>query len=173
MERLVSDLLRLAQLDARQETLDRSAFDIRGLYEGVAADLAPAIEAKRLRIVVDVPEGDETIHADPQKLHDVVRNLLENAVNYSPDGSEIRLSAARTGAGFTLTVADSGPGIPPEDLRRVFERFYRVDRSRTRPGGTGLGLSIVKHLVELHGGEATAANRPGGGAVFTVTIPSG
>jgi signal transduction histidine kinase len=72
---------------------------------------------------------------------------------------------------FVITVADSGPGIPDEDLRRVFERFYRVDKSRARPGGTGLGLAIVRHLVELHGGEASAANRPEGGAVFTVRLP--
>jgi signal transduction histidine kinase len=70
-----------------------------------------------------------------------------------------------------LAVADAGPGIPADDLRRVFERFYRVDQSRARPGGTGLGLAIVKHLVELHGGSVKAANRPEGGAVFTVTLP--
>jgi signal transduction histidine kinase len=100
-----------------------------------------------------------------------VRNLVENAVNYSPDGAEVRLSSARAGGTLGLTVADSGPGLPEEDLTRVFERFYRVDKSRSRPGGTGLGLAIVKHLVELHGGRATAANRPGGGALFTVTLP--
>jgi signal transduction histidine kinase len=79
--------------------------------------------------------------------------------------------AARDGR-VTLTVSDSGPGIPADDLKRVFERFYRVDKSRSRPGGTGLGLAIVKHLVELHGGKATAANRPDGGAIFTVTLPA-
>ena len=74
-------------------------------------------------------------------------------------------------AWVVLTVADSGPGIPPEDLTRVFERFYRVDKSRARPGGTGLGLAIVRHLVELHCGTVSAANRPGGGAMFTVRLP--
>jgi signal transduction histidine kinase len=76
------------------------------------------------------------------------------------------------GDGVEIAVADRGPGIPESDLSRIFERFYRVDRSRTRdPGGTGLGLSIVRHLVELHGGRVSAANRPGGGAVMTVTLP--
>jgi signal transduction histidine kinase len=101
-----------------------------------------------------------------------VRNLVENAVNYSPDQAEIRLSARRRDGTITIDVADSGPGIPPEDITRVFERFYRVDKSRSRPGGTGLGLAIVKHLVELHRGEATAMNRPEGGAVFTVVLPA-
>jgi signal transduction histidine kinase len=100
-----------------------------------------------------------------------LRNLAENAVNYSPAGTEIWLSAVRQGPNCVLSVADSGPGIPPDDLRRVFERFHRVDPSRARPGGTGLGLAIVKHLVELHGGSVKAGNRPEGGAVFTVTLP--
>jgi signal transduction histidine kinase len=86
------------------------------------------------------------------------------------------MSADRRGNRILLTVADHGPGIPEADLSRVFERFYRVDKSRTRgardPGGTGLGLAIVKHLVELHGGKATVANRPGGGAVFTLELPA-
>jgi signal transduction histidine kinase len=118
-----------------------------------------------------VPDDACSVPADPAKLHDIVRNLVENAVNYSPDEAEIRLAATRRNGTVDVSVADSGPGIPPEDLTRVFERFYRVDKSRSRPGGTGLGLAIVKHLAELHGGEVKAANRPGGGAVFTVTLP--
>jgi two-component system phosphate regulon sensor histidine kinase PhoR len=171
MERLVKDLLRLARLDARQETLDRVPCDLLQLFRGVVADLAPAIDAKHQQITVDVPPDTGSLSADPAKLHDIVRNLVENAVNYSPDRAEITLHAARRNGGFELTIADSGPGIPPEDLTRVFERFYRVDKSRGRPGGTGLGLAIVRHLVELHGGTATAANRPEGGAVFTIALP--
>jgi signal transduction histidine kinase len=123
-------------------------------------------------VSIEVAPDARTLHADPAKLHDVVRNLVENAVNYSPEDAEIRLAAARRDGSVVITVADSGPGIPPEDLTRVFERFYRVDKSRSRPGGTGLGLAIVKHLVELHGGKATAENRPSGGAVFTITLPA-
>ena len=91
-------------------------------------------------------------------------------MNYSPAEASIHLSAVRGDGQVAIEVADSGPGIPPEDLTRVFERFYRVDKSRTG-SGTGLGLAIVKHLVELHGGRAVAANRAEGGAVFTVTLP--
>jgi two-component system phosphate regulon sensor histidine kinase PhoR len=172
MERLVKDLLRLARLDARQEVLDTARCDITQIFNAVTTDLTPSIEAKRQRITVDVPPAARQIDADPAKLHDIVRNLLENAVNYSPDGANVCLAARWDNGIYTITVADSGPGIPTEDVTRVFERFYRVDKSRSRPGGTGLGLAIVKHLVELHGGEASAANRPEGGAVFTIRLPN-
>jgi two-component system, OmpR family, phosphate regulon sensor histidine kinase PhoR len=171
MERLVKDLLRLARLDARQEALEMSRCDMRQIFSGVIADLSPAIEAKGQRIAIEVPNEAAQVDGDPAKLHDIVRNLLENAVNYSPDGADVLLAAARVNGVHTITVADSGPGIPQEDLGRVFERFYRVDKSRSRPGGTGLGLAIVKHLVELHGGEARAENASTGGAVFTVSLP--
>ena len=171
MERLVKDLLRLARLDARQEALEMARCDMRQIFSGVIADLAPAIEAKGQRVMIDVPVEASQVDGDPAKLHDIVRNLVENAVNYSPDGADVRLAASRLNGVHTITVADSGPGIPQEDLGRVFERFYRVDKSRSRPGGTGLGLAIVKHLVELHGGEARAENASTGGAVVTVTLP--
>ena len=171
MERLVKDLLRLARLDARQEALEMARCDMRQIFSGVIADLSPAIEAKGQRVAIEVPVEAAQVDGDPAKLHDIVRNLVENAVNYSPDGADVRLAAARVNGVHTITVADSGPGIPQEDLGRVFERFYRVDKSRSRPGGTGLGLAIVKHLVELHGGEARAENAAAGGAVFTVSLP--
>jgi two-component system phosphate regulon sensor histidine kinase PhoR len=172
MERLVKDLLRLARLDARQELLETARCDIRQLFTAVTADLAPTIEDKNQRITMEIVPEARHVAGDPAKLHDIIRNLVENAVNYSPEGAEVRLGAAQQNGRYIITVADSGPGIPNDDLTRVFERFYRVDKSRSRPGGTGLGLAIVKHLVELHGGEAAAANRPEGGAVFTVTLPS-
>jgi len=173
MERLVKDLLRLARLDARQELLETARCDIRQIFSAVTADLAPTIEDKNQRVTVEVVPEARHVDGDPAKLHDIIRNLVENAVNYSPEGAEVRLGAAQQNGTYTITVADSGPGIPSEDLTRVFERFYRVDKSRSRPGGTGLGLAIVKHLVELHGGEAVAENRPEGGAVFTITLPAG
>ena len=171
MERLVQDLLRLARLDAKQEALDVTRCDIEQLFAGVIADLAPTIELKNQRVTITVPPDATHVDGDPGKLHDVVRNLVENAVNYSPEGAEVRVSSGLDRGSFLITVADSGPGIPEEDLARVFERFYRVDKSRARPGGTGLGLAIVRHLVELHGGEARAQNAPGGGAVFTISVP--
>jgi two-component system phosphate regulon sensor histidine kinase PhoR len=172
MERLVTDLLRLARLDAHQDPLECSACDVRQLFADVVTDLEPSIQAKRQRVAINVAGHACRVWGDSAKLHDVLRNLVENAVNYSPEGAEIQLGATGSDGTCTITVADSGPGIPTEDLARVFERFYRVDKSRTRPGGTGLGLAIVKHLVELHGGEVTAANRREGGAALTVKLPA-
>ena len=171
MERLVSDLLRLARLDARQEALDLAPCDLQQLFNTVVGDVAQTAEEKRQHITTAVDPAACRITADPAKLHDVLRNLVENAVHYAPDAATIRLEAERANGVVRISVSDSGPGIPPDDLSRVFERFYRVDKSRSRPGGTGLGLAIVKHLVELHGGQATAENRPEGGARFIVTVP--
>jgi two-component system phosphate regulon sensor histidine kinase PhoR len=171
MERLVTDLLRLARLDAKQEVLDVAPCEVQQIVGAVVADLSQTIEAKRHRITVAVAGNAGLIDADPAKLHDIVRNLVENAVNYSPEDANIRIDASRRDGLIDIVISDSGPGIPPADLTRVFERFYRVDKARSRPGGTGLGLAIVRHLVELHGGTVTAENRPEGGARFTVTLP--
>jgi two-component system phosphate regulon sensor histidine kinase PhoR len=172
MERLVSDLLRLARLDARQEALDLAPCDMQQLFNTVIADVAETAEAKHQSVTATVEAPAHRILADPAKLHDVLRNLIENAVHYSPENAAIRLEANRENGMVRIAVSDSGPGIPPEDLSRVFERFYRVDKSRARPGGTGLGLAIVKHLVELHGGQAVAENRPEGGARFVIMLPN-
>jgi two-component system phosphate regulon sensor histidine kinase PhoR len=171
MERLVQDLLRLARLDAKQDVLDVSPCDLQHIFRAVVTDLSPTIEDKRQRISIRIADDAGTIAADPAKLHDVIRNLVDNAVNYCADGADIWLEANRQNGRVQIRVSDSGPGIPPADLTRVFERFYRVDKARTRPGGTGLGLAIVRHLVELHGGSVTAENRPEGGARFTVILP--
>jgi two-component system, OmpR family, phosphate regulon sensor histidine kinase PhoR len=172
MERLVSDLLRLARLDAGQEPLDRVACDTRALVQSVIADLTSALEARGQRIEVSVAPGAETLQGDPTKLHDALRNLVANASGYSPERTTISVDARRVDGRTALSVSDEGPGLPEEDLSRVFERFYRVDKSRARdPGGTGLGLAIVKHLAELHGGEVRAENRPDGGAKFTIVLP--
>jgi two-component system phosphate regulon sensor histidine kinase PhoR len=172
MERLVSDLLRLARLDARQEALDLASCDLQQLFDTVIADVAQTAEGKHQQITTTVDEAGSRVTADPAKLHDVLRNLVENAVHYSPQNAAIRLEATHQNGVVRISVSDSGPGLPPDDLSRVFERFYRVDKSRARPGGTGLGLAIVRHLVELHGGQAVAENRPEGGARFVITLPN-
>jgi two-component system phosphate regulon sensor histidine kinase PhoR len=171
MERLVKDLLRLARLDAGQETLDLIACDTHHLTDTLVADLTPSAAERGQRIEVTIAPDAGTLRADPAKLHDALRNLVANAITYAPEQSTIRIEAVRDGDRVAISVADEGPGIPEEDLSRVFERFYRVDKSRARdPGGTGLGLAIVKHLVELHGGTIRAENGPERGARFTITI---
>ena len=173
MERLVRDLLRLARLDAGQEVLAIGDCEIEPVVEGVEHDLEAALRARGQAVVKQIAEDAHRLRADPSKLADVLRNLLENAANYSPEGGQIEVATRRDGDRVRLTVADRGPGIPEGDLTRIFERFYRVDRSRTRdPGGTGLGLSIVRHLVELQGGAVSARNRDGGGAVIEVVLPA-
>ena len=173
MERLVRDLLRLARLDAGQEVLERALVPLESVLSDVETEMADALDRKRQRIDHHIDTGADVVNGDPGKLHDVLRNLIENAINYGPEDSAIDVSASVNDGATVITVADRGPGIPTSDLPRVFERFYRVDRSRTRdPGGTGLGLAIVRHLVELHGGTVSAARRDGGGTTVTVTLPS-
>jgi len=175
MERLVRDLLRLARLDAGQEVLEHVPCAVEALFAGVVTDLDSMLAAREQTIDKRVAPDAATVTGDPARLHDALRNLLENAANYAPEASTITMASERRGNRIHLIVSDSGPGIPEADLPRIFERFYRVDKSRTRaardPGGTGLGLAIVRHLVELHGGRVTAANRPQGGAEFRLELP--
>jgi signal transduction histidine kinase len=166
----VKDLLRLARLDAGQEAVELAPCDIQAIVTGVVADLDQVVQEKRQRIEIVVPPDARTLVADPAKLHDILRNLIENAVNYTPEDGKIELTTRNVDDQFEITVLDSGPGLPQQDLLRVFERFYRVDKSRARPG-TGLGLAIVKHLVQVMGGTVTAGNRHEGGAQFTVRLP--
>ena len=171
MERLVTDLLRLARIDAGQETVEWVPCDVGELIDGLVDDFATATKAKQQTIRVTVAPEAMRLVTDPAKLHDVLRNLIENAVAYTPEGATLEIDARLAGGRYQLSVADNGPGIPPEDLTRIFERFYRVDKSRARPGGTGLGLSIVRNLVNVMQGNIAAANRSSGGAVFTVRLP--
>ena len=176
MERLVRDLLRLARLDAGQEPREEVTCSVEALFTGVEAELASVLEARHQRVEHQVDAGAATVRGDPAKLHDALRNLLENATNHAPESGRIVMSSTRRDGRIVITVEDEGPGIPVPDLPRIFERFYRVEKARSRsardPGGTGLGLAIVKHLIELHGGRVSAANRPEGGAVFTVELPA-
>ncbi|HSC29527.1 MAG TPA: ATP-binding protein, partial [Vicinamibacterales bacterium] len=170
------DLLRLARLDAGQESLEHLPCSVETLFSGVETELAPVLEARGQTVERRIGADAPIVTGDPAKLHDALRNLLENATNYSPEQSVIVLGSERRGRRVLLTVTDRGPGIPEADQPRIFERFYRVDKARSRggrdPGGTGLGLAIVKHLIELHDGNVSVANHGEGGAVFTLDLPA-
>ncbi len=167
----MKDLLRLAMLDAGKELLETAPADIGALIGGIVEDMAPAAAAKGLRVTTSAGRDTRGVPVDAAKVHDIIRNLVENAINYTQDGGEVAVTAVVDDGTLAVTVSDNGPGIPPEDLARVFERFYRVDKSRGRPGGTGLGLAIVKHLADLHGGSVRVRNGERGGAIFEVRLP--
>jgi two-component system phosphate regulon sensor histidine kinase PhoR len=171
MERLVKELLRLARLDAGQEAVEYAPCDVQAIAAGVVADFEEMAGRKHQHLELHISPAARALVSDPAKLHDILRNLVENAVHYTPEGGHIEVATAVRGDHFVLTVSDTGPGLPEQDLTRVFERFYRVDKSRAEPGGTGLGLAIVKHLAQVIGGAVEAANRPQGGALFTVSLP--
>ncbi len=131
------------------------------------------ISAKGLEVVVDIADDCSIICADEERLREVYDNLLDNAVKYSGEGGEIRLGAERRDGEIMLSVRDDGVGIDAEDLPRIFERFYRADKARSRElGGTGLGLSIVKHIAQLHGGRVEADSQPRRGTTIRVILPN-
>ena len=171
LSRLIDDLLSLSQIESRAVPLALSVVPLESLAESVAATLDAGIAAHRLRVEIVVPER-LAVNADPDRLRQVFVNLLDNAVKYNRDGGTITVTAVLDGAWVTVAVADTGIGIPPEDVPRIFERFYRVDKARSRElGGTGLGLAIVKHIVESHGGRVWVESRPGAGSRFSFTLP--
>ena len=166
LTRITEDLLRLTRLDSG--VLDKAAtVDVLPVLEQVMRMMNLVAQEKGVELTYEAQEGC-AIQGTRDELYQVIYNLTDNAVKYSA-GSAVQVSLERRGAQVVLTVADRGPGIPEEDLPRIFERFYRVDKALSRAaGGTGLGLSIVRDTVLRRGGTVEAANRSGGGAVFTV-----
>ncbi|PYK31690.1 MAG: hypothetical protein DME57_02865 [Verrucomicrobia bacterium] len=170
---LANDLLTLAQLESGKSTLDLSEIDLLRFFGDLVRDWDKKFAAKNLRAVVEVADDCPGIRADEARLREVFDNLLDNAVKYSNESGEIRLIARRRNNEIALSVSDQGIGIAPDDLPRIFERFYRADKARSREmGGTGLGLSIVKHIAQLHGGSAEAESQPGEGATISLILPA-
>jgi signal transduction histidine kinase len=189
MARLVAELLELARIESGQVAMARSPLDMAALLRECAEALALQAETARVDWVVEIPNLPPLI-GDRDRLAQVFTNLLDNALKHTPAGGKVQLMARSTSGssvvrrwpGFgtqspglewiEVGVTDSGPGIPPEDLSRIFERFYQVDKSRARKkGGAGLGLAIAKEIVEAHGGAIKAESVVGLGSRFTVTLP--
>jgi two-component system phosphate regulon sensor histidine kinase PhoR len=142
------------------------------LFGNVVRDWDKKFAEKHLKVSVDLPEDLPQVCADETRLQEILYNLLDNAVKYSREGGDLRLAAQQRNGEITLSVSDTGIGIAKNDLPRIFERFYRVDKARSRElGGTGLGLSIVKHIVQLHGGRVEAESEPGCGTTIRVVLP--
>ncbi len=169
---LVDDLLSLARLESSSANLELGEVQLSELFEHVLRDWKERLVGKHLRLIVDLPPDMPPIRADETRLQEVLYNLLENAVKYSRENTEIRLQAERCGPEIVISVRDNGIGISKDDLPRIFERFYRADKARSRElGGTGLGLAIVKHIAQLHGGRVEAQSEPGKGTTIRVLIP--
>ena len=171
MHGLINDILELSAIEAGTVAVEARPVRLAALVGECFTALAARAEERRLTLMNEVAP-DVLVHADPRRLEQMITNLVDNAVKFNTDGGEVRVMHEREGARDRVIVADRGEGIAPEHLPRIFERFYRVDRARSRAlGGTGLGLAIVKHLSRAHGGETTVRSVPGEGSAFTIELP--
>ncbi len=169
---LLDDVLSLARLESSHAKLELGIVRVEELFNNVAHDWREKSAAKNLKIFVDLPSEPLTLRADEARLHEVLHNLVENAVKFSREGGQIHVQATNRGDEVVLSVADNGFGISKNELPRIFERFYRGDKARSPElGGTGLGLAIVKHIAQLHGGHVEAESELGKGTTIRVVLP--
>lgn len=173
MAKLVDDLLDLSALESGRMPPDYEPLALGPIAAKAAAGLKALADRKRIVLRVGPFSDLPSVRADRGQIKQVLVNLLDNAIKYTPENGLVRLEGSFGNGHVSVWVEDDGIGIPAEDLPRVFERFYRVDKARSRDmGGTGLGLSIVKHIIEAHGGTVAAASAPGRGSRFTFSLPA-
>lgn len=172
LENIISDLLRLSELELRKDSIEKTEFNLNTLLNEVALSFGHALASKQQNLNVQTQGCDFQIKADSDKIEQVFVNLIDNAIKYTKRGGQINVSLCAQGAEITATVQDNGIGIPKEHLSRVFERFYRIDKARSRKlGGTGLGLGIAKHIVLAHNGKIYIESEVGKGTKVFVTLP--
>ncbi len=172
LKRLIHDLLELSRIEAKQVKLKLKPENVSSLVRDTALKLQGQAENAGLTIELRLPAGPVMARLDRDMIEQVMVNLVDNAIKYTPAGGRIEIEVEEKQRDAVVWVRDTGIGIPPEDIDRVFERFYRVDKTRSRlQGGTGLGLSIVKHIVDIHGGTVGVESKPGKGSAFFFTLP--
>ena len=173
LNRLVDDLQELSRVESRAVPFDLESVSIGPAVEAVAERLGRQLEGKRLKLTLQIPTVEIAARADPHRLDQILTNLIGNAIEYTPEGGNVVVSADLNGDFVQIAVRDTGIGIPPEHLPRVFDRFYRVDPSRSRQrGGSGIGLTIARHLVEAQGGRIwVESGGEGKGSMFSFTLP--
>ena len=174
MTRIVQDLLVLSRLDNRRMTWRPTKFDLFAATDGMCSALEAEAKAHGHTLTLEPEESAPMpIFADKERIEQVITNIIGNAIKYTPDGGKISVAVFENDAAeYVISVSDTGVGIPKEDLEHIFERFYRVDKSRsTDAGGTGLGLSIAKDIIDAHGGTITMDSEYGKGTTVTITLP--
>jgi len=174
LARLVEDLRTLALAEAGQLSLDRQPVDVAELTRRVVASFEPRAADKRVTLSLEATPALPPVHADGQRIAQVLTNLLGNALRYTPQDGRVGVRVSAQNSSIFVAVNDSGPGILDEDLPHIFDRFYRADKSRSREGGgSGLGLAIARSIVEAHGGRIWADSKTGQGTTLTFTLPAG
>ena len=170
---LVNDLLDVSKIESAMGTMHLERLDLRSILREVSRELEPQLGARKVRLAVQLPELPLLVKVDPLRMGQVVRNVLANAIKFSPDGGLVELQGSWDEQGAaTIEVRDQGPGVPEAELEHIFEAFAQSSITKDGSGGTGLGLAICRKIVEAHGGQIVAANRPDGGARFRVTLPA-
>jgi len=172
LNNLIEDILQLSKIESQEIIMNLQSINLRDLIDKTISEFKKKIEQKNHKIKINISPQLPLIKADPEQIEVVFRNLLDNAIKYTPNGGEIYISAFEKAENIYIEIADNGIGISAEHLPRIFERFYRVDKDRSRKlGGTGLGLAIVKHIVQAHGGTIGVESKPGKGSKFFFTLP--
>lgn len=169
---LVNDLLDVSKIESAVGTFDLERCDLRTVVQGVLRELDPLVGQRRLRLQLQISDAPLAAKVDPARIHQAIRNVVANAIKFSPEGGLLQLQAIATATDeCTISVADRGPGIPPGELESIFEAFVQSTKTKDGSGGTGLGLAISRKIVEVHGGHIQAENRTGGGAIFRIRLP--
>jgi two-component system sensor histidine kinase BaeS len=175
LEAIIGDLLDLARLEGGGDSFELDEVLVDDLLRRVADRHRPALIERRVTLTTTAANGTPLIRGDADRLEQALQNVAANAIRHTPDGGTVTLRAEPAGERVRITITDTGPGIPPEHLAHIFDRFYKADAARAGTAvasGSGLGLSIVRAIVARHGGEIHASNAPGGGAMFTMILPA-